>query len=117
MCLDNNILFKNKNIQADKQRVLLLEEKLKKHQTDLLVLEELQSDQDIKSVQEKAQLIKEQKNSIELILSKKYIKPSDTIFHNSYRPYKEILLKKEKSIWKEETSNINPYWPWNTPNQ
>jgi hypothetical protein len=61
--------------------------------------------------------MKEQKNSIELILSKKYIKPSDTIFHNSYRPYKEILLKKEKSIWKEETSNINPYWPWNTPNQ
>lgn len=56
--------------------------------------------------------MKEQKNSIELILSKKYIKPADTIFHNSYRPYKEILLKKEKSLWSEESSKINPYWPW-----
>lgn len=59
----------------------------------------------------------EEKNSIELVLSKKYLKPTDTIFHNSNRLYKEILLKKEKSIWKEESSNINPYWPWNNPNQ
>ncbi|MFZ9296632.1 MAG: hypothetical protein ACO259_10565 [Bacteroidia bacterium] len=30
----------------------------------------------------------EQKNSIELRLSKVYIKPSDTLFHNTYRLYK-----------------------------
>jgi hypothetical protein len=61
--------------------------------------------------------VNEQKQRIQLILSKKYVKPSDTIFHNSYRPYKEILLKKEKSLWSEESSKINPYWPWqgNTP--
>ena len=56
--------------------------------------------------------VNEQKQRIQLILSKKYVKPSDTIFHNSYRPYKEILLKKEKSLWSEESSKINPYWPW-----
>jgi hypothetical protein len=59
----------------------------------------------------------EEKNSIELVLSKKYLKPTDSLFHSSFRPYKEIQLKKEKSIWKEETSNINPYWPWNNPNK
>lgn len=60
---------------------------------------------------------KEEKNKIELNLSKKYVKRSDTLFHNSYRPYKEIQMKKEHSIWVEESSKINPYWPWqgNTP--
>jgi len=61
--------------------------------------------------------VSEQKNTIELILSKKYVQPTDNIFHNSYRSYKEILLKKEKSIWKEESIKLNPYWPWKTPNQ
>jgi len=61
--------------------------------------------------------VNEQKNTIELRLSKVYIKPSDTLFHNTYRLYKRIHLKKEESIWKEESSIINPYWPWNTPNQ
>jgi hypothetical protein len=61
--------------------------------------------------------VNEQKNTIELRLSKVYIKPSDTLFHNTYRLYKQIHLKKEESIWKEESSTINPYWPWNTPNQ
>ena len=56
--------------------------------------------------------MKKQKNSIQLMLSKKYINPSDTLFHNSYRPYKKILLKKEKSRWTEESSEINPFWPW-----
>ncbi len=61
--------------------------------------------------------VNEQKYTIELRLSKVYIKPSDTLFHNTYRLYKRIHLKKEESIWKEESSIINPYWPWNTPNQ
>ena len=56
--------------------------------------------------------VNEQKQRIQLILSKKYVKPSDTIFHNSYRPYRKIQLKKEKSLWSEESSKINPYWPW-----
>ena len=61
--------------------------------------------------------VNEQKHSTQLMLSKKYIKPSDTLFHNSYRPYKEIQMKKKNSIWVEESSKINPYWPWqgNTP--
>jgi hypothetical protein len=59
--------------------------------------------------------INEEKNSIELRLSKVYIKPSDTLFHNTYRLYKRIHLKKEELIWKEESSIINPYWPWNNP--
>ena len=59
----------------------------------------------------------EEKNSIKLNLSKKYVKRSYTLFHNSYRPYKEIQMKKENSIWVEESSNINPYWPWNNPNK
>lgn len=59
----------------------------------------------------------ENKNRIKLMLSKLYSKRSDTLFHNTYRPFKEIQMKKENSIWVEESSRINRYWPWNTPNQ
>ncbi|MEY3050167.1 MAG: hypothetical protein RL365_2205 [Bacteroidota bacterium] len=57
----------------------------------------------------------ENKNNIKLILSKLYLKSSDTLFDNRFRPFKEITMKNEHSIWVEESSNINPYWPWNNP--
>lgn len=53
--------------------------------------------------------------SLQLILGKLYDNPRDSLFHNTFRPYKVIHMKRTHSDWIEDHTNINSYWPWKNP--
>ena len=54
-------------------------------------------------------------NELKLIVGKQYHNNQDTVFNGSYMPFKEVILKRKKTEWIEESIEINPSWPWKTP--
>ncbi len=53
--------------------------------------------------------------SLKLILGKLYNNSKDSLFHNTFRPYKVIHMKRTYSDWIEDHVKINSYWPWKNP--